>query len=184
MHFEPLCALETLRPARSAITPHPSARSAITPYPSARSAITPHPVGSDRLGRPWKKTPEILNRLRALLQEDTAGDPMGRQGLWTGKRLRAISRDLAQLGLRVCPNTVRRLLEDLEIGSETRSQRRCGTIVARDCSEIAGIVRSLPFDKIPDADFESASPVVRFYLENWDLTFLLSPFQFPLIVEL
>jgi hypothetical protein len=41
---------------------------------------------------------------------------MGRQGLWTGKRLRAISRELAQLGLRVCPNTVRRLLKELDYG--------------------------------------------------------------------
>jgi len=55
-----------------------------------------------------------LNRLRALLQDDTAGDPMGRQGLWTGKRLRDISQELGQLGLRVCPNTVRRLLDEVE----------------------------------------------------------------------
>jgi hypothetical protein len=48
------------------------------------------------------------------LREDTAGDPMGRQGLWTGKRLRDISRELAQLGLGVCPNTVRRLLEEID----------------------------------------------------------------------
>jgi hypothetical protein len=65
-------------------------------------------------GPRWKKTPEILNRLRALLQEDTAGDPMGRRGLWTGKRLRDISEELAHLGLRVCPNTVRRLLAEVD----------------------------------------------------------------------
>jgi len=40
-----------------------------------------------------------LNRLRTLLREDTAGDPMGQRGLWTGKRLRDISSELAQLGL-------------------------------------------------------------------------------------
>lgn len=39
---------------------------------------------------------------------------MGRRGLWTGKRLRDISRELGQLGLRVCPNTVRRLLDEVE----------------------------------------------------------------------
>jgi hypothetical protein len=39
---------------------------------------------------------------------------MGRRRLWTGKRLRTISRELARLGLRVCPNTVRRLLAELE----------------------------------------------------------------------
>lgn len=49
-----------------------------------------------------------------MLQADTAGDPTGRRGLWTGKRLRDISSQLAQLGLRVCPNTVRRLLEEID----------------------------------------------------------------------
>jgi len=57
-----------------------------------------------------------------LLQEDTAGDPMGRRGLWTGKRLRDISRELAHLGLRVCPNTVRRLLH--EVGYALHANRK------------------------------------------------------------
>lgn len=56
----------------------------------------------------------------------------------------------------------------VEIGSDT-------TVAARVwydsrsgllCTEIAGIVRGVPFDKIPDADFESASPVVHFSLAN------------------
>jgi hypothetical protein len=49
-----------------------------------------------------------------LLREDTAGDPTGQRGLWTGQRLRALSAELARLGLRVCPNTVRRLLDQLD----------------------------------------------------------------------
>ena len=48
------------------------------------------------------------------MREDTAGDPMGRRGVWTGKRLRDISRELDRLGLRVCPNTVRRLLDEVQ----------------------------------------------------------------------
>lgn len=55
-----------------------------------------------------------MSRLRELLREDTAGDPMGRRGVWTGKRLRDISQELGQLGLEVCPNTVRRLLEEAD----------------------------------------------------------------------
>ena len=39
---------------------------------------------------------------------------MGQRGLWTGKRLRDLSWELAQLGLRVCPNTVRRLLDEVD----------------------------------------------------------------------
>lgn len=47
---------------------------------------------------------------------------MGRRGLWTGKRLRHISSELAQLGLRVCPNTVRRLLK--EVGYALHANRK------------------------------------------------------------
>jgi hypothetical protein len=46
-----------------------------------------------------------------LLREDTAGDPMGRRGLWTGLRLEQISQKLKGVGISVCPNTVRRLLD-------------------------------------------------------------------------
>ena len=51
-----------------------------------------------------------------MLQQDTAGDPTGRRGLWTGKRLEQISQELGDLGLGVCPNTVRRLLGKLDYG--------------------------------------------------------------------
>lgn len=60
-----------------------------------------------------------------MLDEDTAGDPTGRRGLWTGKHLRAISRELAQLGLRVCPNTVRRLLGQLDYALHANCKSLC-----------------------------------------------------------
>lgn len=47
---------------------------------------------------------------------------MGRRGVWTGKRLRDISAQLALLGLRVCPSTVRRLL--LELGYALHANRK------------------------------------------------------------
>jgi hypothetical protein len=50
-----------------------------------------------------------------LLREDMAGDPMGRHGLWTSLRLEQISDQLKGLGISVCPNTVRRLLEELHV---------------------------------------------------------------------
>jgi hypothetical protein len=53
-----------------------------------------------------------LKALGGLLQENTAGDPTGRR-LWTGKRLRQISRELKQADIPVSPNTVRRLLDQL-----------------------------------------------------------------------
>jgi len=52
-----------------------------------------------------------LSQLRRLLRQDTAGDPMGRRGLWTGLRLEQISLKLKGVGISVCPNTVRRLLD-------------------------------------------------------------------------
>ena len=39
---------------------------------------------------------------------------MARRGLWTGLRLQQISERLEELGILVCPNTVRRLLEELD----------------------------------------------------------------------
>ena len=39
---------------------------------------------------------------------------MARQGLWTDPRLEQISRQLGRLGLSVCPNTVRRLLKEMD----------------------------------------------------------------------
>jgi len=50
---------------------------------------------------------------------------MGRCGLWTGKRLRDISRELAQLGLRVCPNTIRRLLKEIDYALHANRKSLC-----------------------------------------------------------
>ncbi len=40
---------------------------------------------------------------------------MGRQGMWTGLHLEEISTALKKLGLSACPNTVRRLLAELDV---------------------------------------------------------------------
>ena len=47
---------------------------------------------------------------------------MAKRGLWTGKRLGDISAELGRLGLRICPNTVRRLLG--EIGYALHANRK------------------------------------------------------------
>jgi len=51
---------------------------------------------------------------------------MGQRGVWTGKRLRAISSEMAQLGLRVCPNTVRRLLDEVGYALHANRKSLCG----------------------------------------------------------
>ena len=71
-----------------------------------------------------------MKRLGRLLQEDTAGDPMGQRRLWTGKRLRQISAELAQLDIQVCPNTVRRLLDQLGYGLHANAKA-----LSVDCPE-------------------------------------------------
>ena len=54
-----------------------------------------------------------MSALRQLLERDRAGDPMAQRGIWTALRLRKIAGHLGRLGLAICPNTVRRLLEKL-----------------------------------------------------------------------
>jgi len=50
---------------------------------------------------------------------------MGCRGLWTGKRLRDISGELAQLGLSVCPNTIRRLLKEVDYALHANRKSLC-----------------------------------------------------------
>jgi len=64
-----------------------------------------------------------------LLLDDTAGDPMGRRRLWTGKRLGQISQELGRLNIAVSPNTVRRLLDRL--GYALHANRKSVSITHR-----------------------------------------------------
>ena len=57
---------------------------------------------------------------------------MGRRRLWTGKRLRQISAELAQLDIQVCPNTVRRLLEQLGYGLHANAKALSAGCAQRD----------------------------------------------------
>ena len=55
----------------------------------------------------------MIQRIKALLKYETAGDPM--TGLkWTRKTLRGIAEELCGLGIRVSGNTVGRLLRDMD----------------------------------------------------------------------
>jgi hypothetical protein len=73
-----------------------------------------------------------LKRLRELLQDDTAGDPMGRRRRWTGKRLREICAELAQGDIRVSPKTVRRLLDKLGYGLHANTKSVSSSCPERD----------------------------------------------------
>jgi Rhodopirellula transposase DDE domain len=73
-----------------------------------------------------------LSQLSRLLQENTAGDPTGRRGVWTGKRLRRITEELRQLAIRVSPHTVRRLLDQLGYALHANSKSLSASSEQRD----------------------------------------------------
>ena len=60
-----------------------------------------------------KKTPDVIAAIEELMKHDVAGDPI--TGVrWTRRTTEKISRELASLGIYVCPRTVARILEDLD----------------------------------------------------------------------
>jgi len=73
-----------------------------------------------------------MSSLRALLALDTAGDPMGRRGLWTGLRLRQICQRLRRMQIQVSPNTVRRLLEKLGYALHANRKSLCSSCPDRN----------------------------------------------------
>lgn len=66
--------------------------------------------GRQRLDR---ADPKLRGALDLIMEENTAGDPMGCLK-WTGKSVRKISEELAALGHTASPNTVSRLLREMD----------------------------------------------------------------------
>ncbi len=64
-------------------------------------------------GRPRaeKKDPELVNTLMAVVEPQTAGDPMGQRGKWLNCRLADIVQTLKTLGKRVSQPVISRLLK-------------------------------------------------------------------------
>jgi hypothetical protein len=70
-----------------------------------------------------KKTPEVIRTIEKLLEDDTAGDPMG--GLrWTRKTTEKVSSELAAAGIKVSPKTVARLLDQLGYALRVNHKKR------------------------------------------------------------
>ena len=94
-----------------------------------------------------------MTELQRLLTTDMAGDPMVRRGLWTGLRLRQIAARLRRIGLRVSPNTVRRLLSRLGIALHANRKSLCAPCPERD--------RQFRYLKRQRRDFEQAhAPII------------------------
>lgn len=64
--------------------------------------------------KPLEQTdPALKEALETMMEENTAGDPMSCLK-WTGKSVRKLSQELERLGHPSSPNTVRRLLQDMD----------------------------------------------------------------------
>lgn len=73
--------------------------------------------------KPLKKTPEVIEAIRELMQHDTAGDPV--HGLkWTRKTTEKIAGQLKELGIDVSANTVAKLLKDLGFSLRVNHKKR------------------------------------------------------------
>lgn len=69
--------------------------------------------------------PKILKVLQELVDDATAGDPMGPLK-WTHKSTRTLAGQLGRAGHSVAPNTVARLLEDLEYSLQVNAKSKEG----------------------------------------------------------
>jgi Rhodopirellula transposase DDE domain len=73
-----------------------------------------------------KKSPEILNALKELLEDTVAGDPVS--GLkWTHRSLRKLQKALRRRGIRLALATIARLLRRLGFSLKTCRKQQAGT---------------------------------------------------------
>jgi hypothetical protein len=84
----------------------------------------PTSIPSDRMrrkgsGRPslTQSSPAVLEDLRKLVEPHTMGDPM-RPLVWISKSLAKLSDALGERGYNICPNTVRKLLKELDFSRQ------------------------------------------------------------------
>jgi len=59
-----------------------------------------------------KKTPQIIDRIRAIMKYDTAGGPMTGTK-WTRKATRKIAEELQRQGIMISDKSVSRILKEL-----------------------------------------------------------------------
>ena len=78
-----------------------------------------------------KGAPEIVENINRLLEFETAGDPV--TGLrWTQKTTKKIAEELSKIGIRVCPNTVARILKELGFSLRTNQKNVSSSSVSEE----------------------------------------------------
>ena len=78
-------------------------------------------------GRPRteKKTPEVIAHIEALMDHETAGDPV--RGLkWTRRTTAKVAAELCKLGTDICARTVARLLKKMGFSLRVNHKKRAG----------------------------------------------------------
>lgn len=68
--------------------------------------------------------PDIVNSLQTLVENDIAGDPMGRQKKWIRRSLRELARQLKAKGYKVSTSTVSRLLKGMGFSLKKNKRRQ------------------------------------------------------------
>ena len=94
--------------------------------------------------------PGLLRRLKVIVEETTAGDPMSPLK-WTSKSTRTIAQELTRLGHSVSSVTVGRCLEDMGYTLQANIKTREG-VQHPDLP----VLRTFPIQ--PQADFTQAAP--------------------------
>ncbi len=78
-----------------------------------------------------KGAPEIVENIHRLLEFETAGNPV--TGLrWTQKTTKKIAEELLAIGIRVCPNTVAKLLKQLGYSLRTNQKSVSNSSVSKE----------------------------------------------------
>ena len=72
-----------------------------------------------------KKTPEVIAHIEALMDHETAGDPV--RGLkWTRRTTAKVAAELCKLGTDICARTVARLLKKMGFSLRVNHKKRAG----------------------------------------------------------
>ena len=98
---------------------------------AGRRQLVERDVEIDRVRRagggrpPTKKTPEVIAHIEALMDHETAGDPLS--GLkWTRRTTAKVAAELGKLGTDICARTVARLLKKMGFSLRVNHKKRAG----------------------------------------------------------
>ena len=75
---------------------------------------------------PWKKTPEVIPRIEAIMKHETAGDPMSALK-WTRRTTAKIAAELQSLGIQVSDRTVAGLLKQMGFSLRVNHKKLSGS---------------------------------------------------------